>query len=401
MSDSPYDSLPPATPPAPRRPATSINGWLVVVLVALTGVLIYRMYATAPSPLHDPDALPRAVAPRGDLGGEEQSQIALFQQASPTVVHITTSAFGRDRVSMNLTEIPQGSGSGFVWDADGHVVTNYHVIQGAVENKGRAQVILADNSSWDARYVGAAPDKDVAVLKIDAPRGSLTPIPIGESAKLLVGQKVFAIGNPFSLDQTLTTGVISGLGREIRSVTNRPIRGVIQTDAAINPGNSGGPLLDSAGRLIGVNTAIYSPSGAYAGIGFAVPVDTVNRIVPILIRDGKVDRPGLGVHLFDDATVSELISRKVINRNGALVRDVVPGSSADAAGLQPTRRSNGQLLIGDLIVAIDEKPVANQEDLFDALSNHKVDDVVEVQIVREGTEQTVPVTLQALPTFEP
>src|SRR5688572_20773324 len=229
-------------------------------------------------------AEPRAITPRGDLSSDEQSTIELFKRTSPSVVHVTSVDVRRGRLSLNMFEIPQGTGSGFIWDSEGHVVTNFHVIQ----NGSRAEVTLNDNTVWRASIVGTAPDKDVAVLKIDAPRDKLTKIMVGVSNNLQVGQKVFAIGNPFGLDQTLTTGVISGLGREIQSVTKRPIQGVIQTDAAINPGNSGGPLLDSAGRLIGVNTAIYSPSGAYAGIGFAVPVDIVNRIVPQLVSHGKV-----------------------------------------------------------------------------------------------------------------
>lgn len=192
-----------------------------------------------------------------------------------------------------MMQIPEGTGSGFIWDHAGNIVTNFHVIQ----NADAAQVTLSDQSSWKARLVGGAPDKDLALLRIDAPADRLRPIPIGSSKDLQVGQKVFAIGNPFGLDQTLTTGVISALGREIESLTRRPIQGVIQTDAAINPGNSGGPLLDSAGRLIGVNTQIYSPSGAFAGIGFAIPVDTVNRFVPELIRYGRVIRPGIGVQV--------------------------------------------------------------------------------------------------------
>jgi S1-C subfamily serine protease len=221
--------------------------------------------------------------PRGELAADEQSTIALYKRCAPSVVHITSLARQTNPYTLNVQQIPRGTGSGFVWSKDGFVVTNYHVIQGA----SGATVTLADGTSHRARLVGAYPDKDLAVLRIDAPAAALYPIDVGTSADLQVGQKVFAIGNPFGLDQTLTTGVISALNREIESVTGRPIRGVVQTDAAINPGNSGGPLLDSYGRLIGVNTAIASPNGASAGIGFAIPVDEVNRVVPELIAKGK------------------------------------------------------------------------------------------------------------------
>ena len=218
------------------------------------------------------------------------------------MVFITTTTRQVDFWTRNVFEVPQGTGSGFVWDESGHIVTNYHVVQGAAS----AKVTLGE-TEYDADTVGVAPDQDLAVLEIRAARANLAPIAIGTSADLQVGQKVFAIGNPFGLDHTLTTGIVSALGRTIQSVTNRPIDGAIQTDAAINPGNSGGPLLDSAGRLIGVNTAIYSPSGASAGIGFAVPVDTVSRIVPELITHGKVVRPRLGVVL--DDRFSALVTR--------------------------------------------------------------------------------------------
>ncbi len=244
--------------------------------------------------------------------------------ASPSVVYLTSLALKRDIFSLNLFEIPHGAGSGFVWDQDGHIITNFHVIQEA----SGARVTLADHSVWDAQLVGTAPDQDLAVLYINAPKHQLKPIAIGTSGDLQVGQKVFAIGNPFGLDQTLTTGIISALGREINAVTGRTISGVIQTDAAINPGNSGGPLLDSAGRLIGVNTAIYSPSGVSTGIGFAVPVDTVNRVVPQLIRHGRIIRPGLGVRIADDATARRF------GLQGVLIIQVEKGSAAETAGLR-------------------------------------------------------------------
>ncbi|MBI2532718.1 MAG: trypsin-like peptidase domain-containing protein, partial [Deltaproteobacteria bacterium] len=276
---------------------------------------------------------------------------------------------------------------GFIWDNSGNIITNFHVIQ----NADAAQVTLADQSDWKARRVGVAPDKDLAVLRIDAPANKLRAIPVGTSKDLQVGQSVFAIGNPFGLDQSLTTGVISALGREIESVTRRPIQGVIQTDAAINPGNSGGPLLDSAGRLIGVNTAIYSPSGASAGIGFAIPVDTVNRIVPELIRSGKVTRPGMGIQIAEDQIAERL------GVTGVLVVEVVQGSAAAKAGLRPTRReASGRVRLGDVITAIDGKKIESPNELFLILERYKVGDSVNVTLVREGKTVQAKVTLEAV-----
>jgi S1-C subfamily serine protease len=252
-------------------------------------------------------------------------------------------------------------------------------------------VTLGDQTTWKARRVGVAPDKDLAVLRIDAPANRLQPIPIGTSKDLQVGQSVFAIGNPFGLDQSLTTGVISALGREIESVTRRPIQGVIQTDAAINPGNSGGPLLDSAGRLIGVNTAIYSPSGVSAGIGFAIPVDTVNRIVAELIRYGKVTRPGIGIQIAEEQIADRL------GVKGILVVDVVAGSAAAKAGIRPTRREDsGRVRLGDVITAIDGKKVESPNELFILLENYKVGDVVGISLLREGKTLQTKVTLEAV-----
>jgi S1-C subfamily serine protease len=264
------------------------------------------------------------------------------------------------------------------------VVTNYHVIQGA----SAARVTLADQSEWEAELVGAAPEKDLAVLRIAAPTDRLRPLPLGGSQDLRVGQKVFAIGNPFGLDQTLTTGVISALGREIPGVGGLPIRDVVQTDAAINPGNSGGPLLDSAGRLIGVNTAIYSPSGAYAGIGFAIPADTVAWVVPELIAEGRLVRPTLGVELAADTLAARL------GLEGALVVQVVPGSGADRAGLRPTRRGpRGGIELGDVIVAVDGEPVTTAADLVLLLERRRAGDAVAVTVERDGRRREVEVEL--------
>ncbi len=372
-----------------RAPASGVN-WLLVILLILMAAFLWRgragWFHGANSELHNPEAREPPVVPRGDLAEDEKSTIALFKQAAPSVVHITSLAVQRDPLSLDVLGIPQGTGSGFLWDKQGYVVTNFHVI----EKAGAAKVTLADRSEWDARLVGVAADKDVAVLKIDAPEDKLLPIQVGTSANLEVGQKVFAIGNPFGLDQTLTTGIISGLGREILSLTKRPIQGVIQTDAAVNPGDSGGPLLDSAGLLIGVNTAIYSPTGASAGIAYAVPVDTVRWIVPQLIRFGKVDRVGLGITVWDDQVTARLGVR------GVLVHDVEEDGPAARAGVLPTRRANDRYVPGDLIVAVNGKPVKNSLDLYRILDQFKAGDTVTLTVNRDGIEKNIPVTLQVL-----
>jgi S1-C subfamily serine protease len=361
----------------------SLAGTLLLFALLLgAAFLFWRLFLRA-EPLHDRDADARPVTPRGNLSQVEESTIDLFRAASPSVVHIENLAVRRDRWTLDLEEIRRGTGSGFLWDESGYVVTNAHVVEGGQ----RFEVILADGTTLSARAVGWEPDKDVAVLKLDdAPTDKLDPIEVGTSADLQVGQSVFAIGNPFGLDQTLTTGVISGLGRTIRSPTGRRIRDVIQTDAAINPGNSGGPLLDSAGRLIGMNTAIASPSGASAGVGFAIPVDTVNRTVPRLIRGEEPVRAGLGIRLVPDWYTRGRGIR------GAGVLEVLPGSGAEAAGLQPARGSR----LGDVIVAVDGEEVESGEDVLDALENRSVGEKVRITVARDGERLDVDVTLGRL-----
>jgi S1-C subfamily serine protease len=322
------------------------------------------------------EAAPRVVTPRGPLGADEVANIELFRKASPSVVHITSLAAQRDLFSMNVQQVPSGTGTGFVWDDRGHIVTNFHVIQDA----NGAKVTLADQSSYDATLVGAFPDRDLAVLRIEAPKAKLPPIAVGASRDLLVGQRVYAIGNPFGLDQTLTTGIISALNREIESFNQRTIRGVIQTDAAINPGNSGGPLLDSAGRMVGINTQIASPSGASAGIGFAIPVDEVNRIVPRLIRDGRFARPTLGVSAAPPALAEAL---KV--PRGVVLVQVRPNSPAARAGLQAFHRGNhGEVVSGDVITAINDEPVADLDDMLGQLESRSPGESVTLTVWRAG-----------------
>ncbi len=344
---------------------------------------------SAVPPKHNPSGRPAidVGASTRNLSAEERTNTELFKQASTSIVHITTSEVRRDFFSLNLLEIPQGSGTGFVWDDAGHIVTNYHVIKDA----DVAHVSLADHSNQTAKLVGVAPDKDLAVIKIDAPSDKLRPISVGRSDDLQVGLKVFAIGNPFGLDQTLTTGIISALGREIESVTRRPIKDMIQTDAAINPGNSGGPLLDSQGHLIGVNTAIYSPSGAYAGIGFAIPVDTVKRVVPQLIQHGKLIRPGLAIGLADDG-----VARR-FDLPGVLILHVLSDSTAAKAGLRATRRNRfGEVLLGDIVVAVNGKPVKTTNDLWLAFEQFQIGQTVTLTVIRDDEKQTVDVQLEAV-----
>ncbi len=334
------------------------------------------------------DAEQRPVVARGDLAADETATIELFERTAPSVVHITNIAVRRDFFGLNVFEVPQGTGTGFVWDDRGYVVTNFHVVQGGSSFRVR----LSDQSEWDAQLVGAEPDKDLAVLKVGVPSERLPAIVVGTSGDLKVGQKVFAIGNPFGLDHTLTTGVISALGREIRAVTGRPIQDVIQTDAAINPGNSGGPLLDSAGRLVGVNTAIFSAGGAgtYIGIGFAVPADTVNRIVPQLISRGRATRAGLGVSLAADAVARRL------GLEGALILEVGEGSAAERAGLRSTVRRRDGYVLGDVITAIDDHPMRSADDLAILMDKRKVGDTVRVRVLRDDRELEVSLQLQEL-----
>jgi S1-C subfamily serine protease len=330
-------------------------------------------------------AAPRTVAPRGELEADERNNVDMFKSVSPSVVHITTLENAANFFSMDVQQIPRGTGTGFVWDKDGDIVTNFHVIQ----DGDAAKVTLADQSTYKATLVGAYPDRDLAVLRIQAPAEKLKPIAIGQSGNLLVGQKVFAIGNPFGLDQTLTTGIVSALGREIESVTRRPIRGVIQTDAAINPGNSGGPLLDSAGRLIGVNTMIYSPSGANAGIGFAIPVDEVNRVVPRLIRDGRYARPSLGV-----SAAPPEFNRRLGLPEGVAIIGLVPRGAGALAGLQPFRRSRmGGIVAGDIVTAVNGKPVANYDRLLDVLDGLQIGEKVTLRVWRDNNFVLVNATL--------
>jgi S1-C subfamily serine protease len=319
-----------------------------------------------------------------DLLESERNTIEVFRRAGDSVVFVTNKALRRDFLSTNISEVPQGAGSGFLWDTDGHVVTNFHVVQG-----GQAfSVMLSDGSIREAKLIGVEPRKDIAVLHFNTDGLELSSLPIGHSGPLIVGQKVLAIGNPFGLDRTLTTGIISALGREIPAPGGFVIDDVIQTDASINPGNSGGPLLDSAGRLIGVNTAIFSPTGASAGIGMAIPVDTVARIVPQLIRYGEVRRAGLGITALSDHVVRSW------GFDGVVIRQVVVGSKAASAGLRGIRFDrNGRLVSADVIQAIDGIAIHNFADLANALDGRSPGEEVEVSISRNGQKRLIRVPL--------
>ena len=331
----------------------------------------------------------RSVTPRGALTPEERVVIDMFEKAKRSVVYISTSERVRDFWTRNIRSIPQGTGSGFFWDDRGDILTNYHVISGASE----ARVRLNDGRDYPATLVGASPFHDIAVLRIKVPSNRPPPLPLGTSHDLRVGQSVYAIGNPFGLDWTLTTGIVSALDRALDNDDGTTIEHLIQTDAAINPGNSGGPLLDSAGRLIGMNTAIYSPSGASAGIGFAVPIDIVNRVAPALIARGRYAPPSLGIEI--DQDLNDLLSER-LNVEGVFVLKLVPNGPAAAAGLRAARVERGNVLVpGDVIVAVGGKPVSTVSKLQARLDDFNPGDKVSLGILRGEKRMTLEATLAA------
>jgi S1-C subfamily serine protease len=393
-----------------RRPAAS--NWVLLMLLALVVVLAGLAYvvwsrqqqagqaqpgagtpadnsfqtgkspAGAATPADNssgPGKAPTGSATPTDYRAElEKTSIQIFKNASPSVVHVTNLAERRGQMTFNLEEISQGTGTGIVWDDQGHVVTNYHV----VEKANLLRVVFQDGSSYDTGDVWTYPDKDIAVIKVKAPKSRLVTLPLGTSYDLQVGQLTFAIGNPFGLDHSLSVGVVGALGREIASPTKQPMHGMIQTTAAINPGNSGGPLLDSSGRLIGMNTAIASKSGMFSGIGFAIPVDEINRVVPQLIREGKVVQPRLGVQIAEDQR-----ARLVGVTEGALVVRVFGSSPAEKAGLMGAHMGEGRFVQGDVIVLIDDKPIKAGQDLFGVLEQYKPGDTVTIGFVRDGQKK--------------
>jgi S1-C subfamily serine protease len=322
---------------------------------------------------------------------DEQNNIEVYRTLSPGVVNVHSTSYARD--FFGFVEPQEGTGSGSVIDQEGNILTNYHVIEGAT----KLAVSFGGQKNYAAQLVGGDPDTDLAVIKlIEKPKEPLTVIALADSDKLEVGQKVLAIGNPFGLDRTLTTGVISGLQRPIRARNGRPIEGAIQTDASINPGNSGGPLLDSHGRMIGINSQILSPSGASAGVGFAVPVNIAKRIVPLLLKSGEVRRPKLGIGTRDVAPLKSQLDLPVAD--GVIILQVAPGQAAATAGLRGvTQTENGDVAIGDIILGMDGEKIANTDDLYRLLDKRQVGDTVQLEILRNNRRTTVPVRLTAAP----
>lgn len=325
---------------------------------------------------------------------DEQNSIEVYKSKSPGVAFITTSSRFENWYGEEY-ERESGNGSGSVLDNQGHILTNNHV----VANASKLTVSFGGDKVYPAKFIGGDPDTDLAIIKITPPRQGLTLIPLGDSDRLQVGQKVLAIGNPFGLDRTLTTGVISGLQRPIRARNGRPIDAAIQTDASINPGNSGGPLLDKFGRMIGINSQILSPSGASAGVGFAVPVNTAKRVIPQLIEFGKVNRPKLGASFLD---VEKLNKRGVglPVENGLLIRSVLRGGSAERAGLRGLSRTGEDLIIGDIITEVDGESIGDVDDLYRLLDKKKIGQTVNVKIVRDGEPRSIPVKLLEMPPVE-
>lgn len=325
------------------------------------------------------------------IATDEQNNIEVYKTLSPGVVFIHSTSYSRD--FFGFVEPQEGSGSGSILDQQGNILTNYHVIEGAQ----KLSVSMGGQKDYPAVVVGGDPDTDLAVIRLtEKPAGPLTVVPLGDSDKLVVGMKVLAIGNPFGLDRTLTTGVISGLQRPIRARNNRLIEGAIQTDASINPGNSGGPLLDSHGRMIGINSQILSPSGSSAGVGFAVPVNIAKRVVPQLVQNGRVRRPKLGISTRDVAMIRNQVDLPV--SDGVLIVNVARGSGAAAAGLRGLQQTEmGDIELGDIIVGVDNDKVANSDDLFRVLDRHQIGETVQVQIWRDGRRTSVPVRLTESP----
>ncbi len=333
-------------------------------------------------------AAPLPALPASARIQDEGNTIAVFRRVASSTVFVTQRRVVMDYFAGRALEVDAGSGSGFVWDAEGHVVTNWHVVRDA----RRLTVTLHNQKTYEARVVGVAPRKDIAVLSIPAPRGELVPVQLHpEGVRLEVGQKAIAIGNPFGLDHTLTTGVISAVGREVQGAGGVTIRGMIQTDAAINPGNSGGPLLDSSARLIGMNTTILSRSGAWAGIGFAVPVETIRRVVRQIIRTGRVEQVGLGIRIDPQGRIEQRLRIK-----GVVVIATLPGSPAAEAGLQGIRESRGGFVLGDVIVGIGTERIADYDDLYNALDGKKPGQKVKVRVAREDRVVELEVPLVAV-----
>ena len=364
-----------------------ISGLFAAAAIAVVDRVSNRMQ---PAQAAFSETAPRGISDPASAS-DEQNNIEIYRILSPGVVNVHSTSYARD--FFGFVEPQEGSGSGSVIDQDGNILTNYHVIEGAQ----KVAVSFGGQKNYAAKVVGGDPDTDLAVIKlIETPKEPLTIVPLGDSDRLEVGQKVLAIGNPFGLDRTLTTGVISGLQRPIRARNGRPIEGAIQTDASINPGNSGGPLLDSHGRMIGINSQILSPSGASAGVGFAVPVNIAKRIVPELVRSGQIRRPKLGIGSRDVELLKNQVELPV--SEGIVILQVLPGGPAANAGLRGiTQTENGDFEIGDIILGIDSQKITNTDDLYRILDKHAIGDLVQVQVIRNGRRTSVPVRLTETP----
>ncbi len=328
---------------------------------------------------------------KAELLDSEKALINIYKESSASVVNVTNIKAVGDPFFGFIEKIPAGQGSGFIWDDDGHIVTNFHVVEGGEDFQIS---FYNDKKTYKAKIVGVAPRKDIAVLKLEKLPPFLKAIKKGSSKSLQVGQFAIAIGNPFGLDHSMSRGIISALGRKIEGIGKVTINNMIQTDAAINQGNSGGPLLNSNGELIGMNTMIYSPSGTNAGLGFAVPSDTINRIVPQLIEHGKIIRPSLGITVLDDD-----IKERFFGDKGVAVLEVISGSPADKAGIKGLSRGRrGQIFKGDLILKINDKEVNSYDDIYHVFDTYKVGDLVEVTVKKEekGNTEKLKIKLEAL-----
>ncbi|MBI4852790.1 MAG: trypsin-like peptidase domain-containing protein [Acidobacteria bacterium] len=378
---------------------------LISALLAGTFVAVYDRYGKKALPTaiatSDETALSategeKAKAQKNEsMSWDEKNNIDVYETISPGVVNITSTTYVEDFWGFEA-DPQQGTGSGSIIDKQGHILTNVHVVKGAQE----LTVTLADKTTYPAKVVGTDPDNDLAVIKISAPAEKLHVVPLGTSQELHIGQKVLAIGNPFGLDRTLTSGIISGLGRPLKTANGRTVDNVIQTDASINPGNSGGPLLNSKGEMIGVNTAIYSPSGGSVGIGFAVPVDIAKRIIPELINYGQVLRPWLGI---GTRTITPQLASAVDMgvKEGLIITGTLPEGPAGRAGIKGstnvTRKGNRYYLEADVLTKVGDTRVKSEEDLYRALNNYKPTDTIQVEIYRNGQPMNISVKLEPRP----
>ena len=384
-----------------RTPVYQLSGRQILVLSLSSAFIAIGLAAAAAliiTSRHsaDPSAVIKAESGPVNAGisdpatvSDEQNNIEVYKAVAPGVAFINTTSYQQDFWG-NVQE-GKGNGSGSVIDPNGDVLTNYHVIEGAQ----KLSVSFGGDKTYPAKVIGGDPDTDLAVIRIENPPAGLTVVPLGDSDKLIVGQKVLAIGNPFRLDRTLTTGVISGLQRPIRAVNGRPIDAAIQTDASINPGNSGGPLLDKYGKMIGINSQILSPQGGSVGVGFAVPVNIAKRVVPQLIQFGEVRRPKLGASTMSVASLLDQGARLPVE-SGLLIRSVTQGSPAAASGLKGLSQANdGSILLGDIIESIDGEKLTTNDDLYRLLDKKQIGDTIQIEVFRGGKRVTVPLKLQA------